>query len=368
MVGVPFSQTIQASSGVAPYAWKVSSGALPHNLSLTPSTANTLIVSGTPDTVGQYTYTVEVTDSTQNTATATYTVVILPLTGDSLVLTPNTPLGFPNQIVGTSSVLTATLTNTEASDIAINSIAIAPGGANPGDFTQTNTCGAGLAPGASCEINVTFTPSQVGNRAAAVTISDNTPGSPQSVPLAGLGVSAGPNVTVSPVGVNFGTQLVGTTSSVQGLLVFNYGAASLSIFSVVMSSGPFSVTENGCQPTPNLSYGSGSSCYINVAFTPDASGPVTGTISISDDAAGSPQTVSLSGTGSTMTPPLTGYCFSCNGSQSKVAQCPTGQLSKTPSSAAVACPNGPAGVAVDLDTPCPLIIVGRHVGGYCVTE
>lgn len=366
MVGVPFYQTIQATNGVAPFAWQVSSGPLPHNLSLMPSTTNTAIISGTPDTVqDSVTYTIEVTDAAHNTASATYGIAILPSSGDSLVLTPATGLGFPNQIVGTSSTLTETLTNTETSDIVIDGIAITPGGANAGEFKQTNTCGALLAPGASCEINVTFTPSQIGPRAAALTINDNTVGSPQSLPLGGLGVSAGPNVTVSPIGVDFGTQLVGTRSPTQTFLVTNNGAVSLNIFSVTTSSGPFAVANN-CEASPNLNYGSGSWCTIDVAFTPDGSGTERGAISISDDATGSPQTISMSGTGSTTTPLLNGYCYACNGAQSKVAQCPLGQPAKTPRPAA--CPSGTAGVSVDLDTPCKIPIGQFHEGGYCATE
>jgi hypothetical protein len=191
------------------------------------------------------------------------------------------------------------------------------------------------------------------------------------VPLAGLGVSAGPNATVSAVGVDFGTQLVGTMSPVQEFYVTNYGAASLSFFSVAASSGPFTLLNTGCQTTPNVSMGSGSGCYVDVTFTPDVSGPVTGTISISDDAAGSPQIVSLNGKGAMMTPLLTGYCHACNanGSQGQVAQCPAGQMSKTPTTAAAACPNGPADVSVDLDRTCSLPISAKFKArGYCVTE
>jgi hypothetical protein len=121
----------------------------------------------------------------------------------------------------------------------------------------------------------------------------------------GVDVSGGPNVTVSPVGLNFGNQFVGTTSPVQELLVTNSGAVPLNFFRVTASSGPFDVT-NYCQAAPNVNYGSGSSCQIAVTFTPGASGTMKGTISIFDDAAGSPQTVSLSGTGSTISPLLNG--------------------------------------------------------------
>jgi hypothetical protein len=121
----------------------------------------------------------------------------------------------------------------------------------------------------------------------------------------GAGVSGGPNVTVSPVGLNFGSQFIGTTSPVQQLLVTNSGAVPLNFFRFTASSGPFAVT-NYCQASPNLNYAPGSWCQIAVTFTPGASGTVKGTISLFDDAAGSPQTVSLSGTGSTTSSLLNG--------------------------------------------------------------
>src|ERR1039458_5838911 len=49
----PYSQSIQVSGGVAPFHWAVSAGALPHNVALNPSVANTVTLSGTPDTAVQ---------------------------------------------------------------------------------------------------------------------------------------------------------------------------------------------------------------------------------------------------------------------------------------------------------------------------
>ena len=73
-----------------------------------------------------------------------------------------TSLSFGNQQVATSAAQAITLTNTSAGPVTISSIAI--GGANPGDFAQTNTCGSSLAASASCTINVTFTPTATGVR------------------------------------------------------------------------------------------------------------------------------------------------------------------------------------------------------------
>lgn len=109
VIGIPFNQTIQATGGVAPFAWKVSSGALPHNLSLVPTTTNTVTISGTPDTASQgVAFTIQVSDSAHHTASQPYTVSIL-LQTDTLVLSAAS-LNFGNQVVGSASeALTETL-------------------------------------------------------------------------------------------------------------------------------------------------------------------------------------------------------------------------------------------------------------------
>ena len=342
VIGTPFIQTIQATGGVAPFAWKVGGGTLPHGLSLVPSTANTVTISGTPDTASQGTaFTVQISDSAHHTATQPYTVSIL-LQADSLVLSAAS-LNFGNQIVGSASgALTETLTNGASADMVINSIAITPTAANAGEFKQTatTTCGASLAPGASCEVSLTFTPGQTGPRTAVLTITDDTAGSPQQAGLSGVGLSSGPNATLASMSLVFGTQLVGTTSAVQLLGLTNNGAVALSIGNIAVSSG-FAETNN-CVP----SLAPGATCIIGVTFTPSGSGVVSGMLSMSDDAPGSPQTVSLSGTGSAKTPLLTGACYGLCRSVKPVksSECPAGAPSEAPVALGAGCPAGPVTV------------------------
>jgi Abnormal spindle-like microcephaly-assoc'd, ASPM-SPD-2-Hydin len=90
------------------------------------------------------------------------------------------------QKVGTSSAArTVTLTNAGTAPIALFSIQV--GGVNAGNFTQTNTCGTSLKAGASCTIQVTFTPTAVGNRLGHVAIQDNAFGGTHWVGLLGKG-------------------------------------------------------------------------------------------------------------------------------------------------------------------------------------
>jgi dienelactone hydrolase len=207
-----------------------------------------------------------------------------------IVRLSKTSLTFADQLVGTSSAAqTVTLSNTSGLTLQVNSIALT--GTNAADFSQVHTCGSRLRPGAHCTISVSFTPTQTGPRTAAVTITDNAAGSPQNIELNGTGVVTGPNATPSPTSLTFATQLVGTTSATQPVTLTNYGTMALNITSIV-ASGDFSQT-NTC----GSSLAAGASCTINVTFTPTQIGTRTGAVSITDNAPGSPQKVSLTGTG-----------------------------------------------------------------------
>jgi len=60
-------------------------------------------------------------------------------------------------------------------------------GADPGDFAETNTCGASLAARSRCTISLTFTPGATGTRTATLTVTDSANNSPQTMALTGTG-------------------------------------------------------------------------------------------------------------------------------------------------------------------------------------
>jgi YVTN family beta-propeller protein len=94
---------------------------------------------------------------------------------------------FDNQAVHTTSPSQqVTITNTGSAPLDVSGITL--GGADPGDFGQTNNCTT-VPPTESCAIEVDFTPTVVGTRTATVSIADNAPGSPQTVSLSGAGVN-----------------------------------------------------------------------------------------------------------------------------------------------------------------------------------
>jgi hypothetical protein len=210
----------------------------------------------------------------------------------ALVSLSPTSLAFGSQSVGvTSAAQTVTLSNTGTAALSITSLALT--GANASDFAQTNTCGSSVAAGSSCTISVTFTPAASGSRTASVSITDNASGSPQTVSLSGTGTAV--VVSLSPTSLAFGNQPVGMTSTVQTVTLSNTGTAALSITSLALTGT--NASDFAQSNTCGSSLAASSNCTISVTFTPAASGSRTASVSITDNASGSPQTVSLSGTG-----------------------------------------------------------------------
>ena len=185
----------------------------------------------------------------------------------------------------TSAAQQVTLTDSGNTILNISSIMAS------GDFAETNNCGTSIAAGANCTINVTFTPTAGGTRIGTLSVTDNAAGSPQLVPLSGIGLGPAPSVSVSPASLNFPGQLLGSTSAAQQIKLSNTGNAALSI-SGISSSGDFTQSNN-C----GSSLAANSSCSISLSFKPSTGGNRTGTLSVTDNAAQSPQTVNLSGTG-----------------------------------------------------------------------
>jgi hypothetical protein len=209
-----------------------------------------------------------------------------------------TNLAFGNQMVNTvSTSRSVTLTNSGTGPLTISSITIT--GTNSGDFVQTNTCpgsSATLAAGSACTISVTFTPRATGARAATLSVVDNAAGSPHSVAVSGTGVT--PVATVSQTALTFASQSVNTTSPAQTVTLTNSGTAPLTITAIAISgtnASNFAQT-NTCPVNPNT-LAINATCTITVTFQPSASGTRTASLTVSDNAPGSPQAVSLTGTG-----------------------------------------------------------------------
>lgn len=91
----------------------------------------------------------------------------------------------PRDLATTSPALTVTFRNFGAVPLALGVIGVT------GDFAAAADCGATLAAGASCTVDVTFTPTAAGFRTGTLTIGSDAPNAPHEVALGGFGIDAG---------------------------------------------------------------------------------------------------------------------------------------------------------------------------------
>jgi hypothetical protein len=232
--------------------------------------------------------------SIADNATGTPQAVSLTGTGaaPAVTLTP-AAIAFPATVAAaTSAAQVVTLKNTGTLAVTISSIAL--GGTNPTSFLEIGTCGTSLAVGASCSIYVAFKPASAGALSATLSVTDNASGSPQKVTLTGTGTAV-PTLTRSSTSLAFASTTHGTTSAAQTVTLTNAGAATITLASISLAgTNPADFEElNTCGAT----LAPAATCQVFVAFRPAAAAAYTATLSIADNAASSPQSVALSGTG-----------------------------------------------------------------------
>jgi len=187
---------------------------------------------------------------------------------------------FGPQVVGTTSVAYhATWSNQSTKSATFSSVGVT------GDFTETNNCTtAPVNPGHFCTVTFNFTPKALGTRTGTITMTSSL--GTQTVSLTGTGTGVG----LSPGSLNFGNQVVSTSSNAIAVKLTNSNTGSLKVTNVA-TTGPFTQTNN-CGTVAG-----GGFCTINVTFTPTVAGPVPGTLTISDDDTTGTQVVNLTGSG-----------------------------------------------------------------------
>jgi len=263
--------------------------------SLSPTATCSIVVTMTPLATGSYTAAVAIADN----ATGSPQTVSLAGSGGvpAATVTPGA-LTFANGDVGTTSASqTVTLTNSGSGPL---NVTVTLSGANANNFAQTNNCGTSLAAGASCSILVTMTPVTTGSYVAAVAITDNASGSPQTVALTGSGGVPAISFVVGSSTITslaFGTNVLQSQTSLSFALT-NTGTGPLNVSSLTLGGsnpGYYSVNSSSCGSP--IVVAAASSCNVAVTFTPTTGGASTATLSAADNVTGSPQSLSLSGTG-----------------------------------------------------------------------
>jgi hypothetical protein len=210
----------------------------------------------------------------------------ISLSGSGFVTTGTvspSSLSFGNVDVSASSTAqVVTVTNTGGNVMAVSGVTA------PGDFSQTNNCSSIAANGGTCTVNVTFAPTVSGSRTGTLTINDNAQGNPHAVALSGMGIAG--TADLSATSLTFSALNVGATSTAQTLTITNSGNGPLTMNSIQVT-GDFAQTNN-CSTVAATA-----TCSVQVTFTATSSGTRTGSLFLTSSAVGSPQSVSLTGSG-----------------------------------------------------------------------
>jgi len=243
----------------------------------------------TPTAAGTYSGTITVAATDVGVA-ANYVDVSVSGTGIAPLATQN--LTFPTTAVGSlASAQTVTFSNTGTSTLAGLGIAET----NASVFPETTTCGSSLAAGSSCSITVGFIPAGVGTNTGEIYVTQNNG---TGAPLLGVilsGTGALPVASLSSTSLTLPTTAAGFVSAPRVITLSNTGAVPLTISGITIAGTNASVFAETSDCGELLA--AGSSCAISVTFNPQAANANNATLSIADNAAKSPQTVSLYGFG-----------------------------------------------------------------------
>ena len=246
-----------------------------------------------PTGTGTRTATLNFNDSDSNSPQA---VALSGLGASGVVAASVSSLTYASTSVGSSSA-SQSVSLTNGLSLALNISSIAVTGANAGDFAvSAKTCGASLAVSASCSATIVFKPTAVGARSATLSFTDSASNSPQSVTLSGTGAAPVITASVSPASLTFPSTTIGSASATQPVTLSGSVSSSVTITSITVTganAADFSVSSTTC----GASLAASGNCTVAVVFKPGATGTRSASLSFTDSAANSPQSVTLSGTG-----------------------------------------------------------------------
>jgi hypothetical protein len=223
------------------------------------------------------------------TSNASNPTLNIPLSGTgvtpgSLSANPSS-VSFGNVQVGNNQTLSEAVTNVGGSSVTISqdtvtSTAFSVTGLNPPVI---------LTSGQSITFSVTFAPSSSGSASGNLAVASNASNRTLNIPLSGTGTAAG-QLAVTPASLAFGNVVVATSANLPARL--SATGASVTVTSANVSSSEFTLSGLSFPVT----IPAGNNVQFTLAFTPQATGAASGTVSFASNASNSPA-LSLSGTG-----------------------------------------------------------------------
>ncbi|MBJ6727453.1 beta strand repeat-containing protein [Geomesophilobacter sediminis] len=292
VVNTAYSVSPTITGGTGPFVWTVSTGSLPHGLTIDPVTG---AITGTPDTQGVSNFTVLVTDHQGQTASQPYTINVTTSTTPTITTTaPDAATGgasytYTLQAGGGSkpyvwSIASGSLPPGLALDSATGIISGSASGAGDYYFVAQVTDANHLTATKLLDIFVNTTTTNTGS----VTFTDGT----NQVNY-----------------LSFGSVLTGGSKTMRTVYLHNGGTSSITITDYSFSDPGFTA------PIPTqYSLGVGANLLLPISFSPTANQAYSGTLTI-NTLSGAKYTFPVVGTGSTATAAMsTGYTGSVSSS------------------------------------------------------
>src|SRR5271163_4378787 len=206
---------------------------------------------------------------------------------DAGVLAPSaTSLTFGSVAVGSTTTQSLTVTNTGTGTVTISQATLTGAGFA---VIGGNPSGA-ITAGQSSTVQIQFAPTSEGAITGNLAIVSNASNSPLAISLAATGTQTG--LTVSPSALSFGDVVVGQ-SGTQSVKLTNSGNSNLTINLATVAGTGFGISGLSLPTT----LAGGQSLSFNAQFAPPATGAATGSITFTDNAPGSPQTLTMVGGG-----------------------------------------------------------------------
>jgi hypothetical protein len=191
----------------------------------------------------------------------------------AISLTPAS-LSFASQNVNTTSTAQSiTVKNTGSATLNLGGLTLS--GTNASVFKVVNGCGATLAAGASCAVQVQFSPTATGTMTASLALASNASNSPGTISITGTAVNptSGGSTTTIHLSLNnlyFYNRAVNTLSDPKSIVVKNTGKAALTIRSLALTGAQQTSVQGSS--TCGSTVAVGASCSINVGFIPRITG------------------------------------------------------------------------------------------------
>jgi len=223
-------------------------------------------------------------------STATNSPATISLSGSGvqplLSVVPSS-VNFGNVTVGVINSQTMTIKNPGTANLTLTQATLSGTG-----YTMSGLAlPLSLAPGGSVAFNISFAPASASSFPGSLTLVSNAPTSPASVALSGTGIAQKMTLSANPASLSFGSLTTGTSAS-QNVMVTNTGNSTVAISQIVASGTGFST---GSVSLP-VSLAAGQSASFSITFAPVSAGSLTGSVTVTSNAANSPLVVSLSGT------------------------------------------------------------------------